>query len=536
MTLHKESRQTWKNNLSSKHYKKITVAILSILSIAAFLYFFLTSATLSYFDAKAHLHIARQVTNGLTHGFAQLGGVWLPLFHLLTLPFVWVDKLFYTGIAGSIISMAAFVLASLFFFKLAYLLFKDILSSFIALSAFALNPNLLYMQSIPMTESLYMFTFVASSYFLFKWIIKEKHSNLIWAAFFIFLATLTRYDGWGWMAFSTVVIIIVSLKKKYGYSKTEGLLFAFLPLACFGIFIWFVWCYVIFGNPLYFAFGEYSGHQSQVMLYQAGFLPTKGNFLLCAVEYLYVMAANSGIALYLLFVFSLILLFFKLRSKETDKRIALSGILLFPIVFHVVSLYLGHSAILVPKLSKVPAKAIFNARFGIVTLPAIALFAGYLAKGRRWRVVVVAVLILLNLGIMFTTGNIITLRDAKKGWGNGDARPVEKWLSRNYDDGFILTDAFANTCMFIDTKIPIDRFIHQGTNEYWKEARANPQKHVKWVWLKKDDTDRVWKKLKNKIETPIPNLYILSMSHIYPEDRGMNYAIKLANLCSAMFA
>ena len=55
---------------------------------------------LLYGDAVAHLHIARRVFDSLTPGFRQLGSVWLPLPHILLLPFVWNMTWWHNGLAG----------------------------------------------------------------------------------------------------------------------------------------------------------------------------------------------------------------------------------------------------------------------------------------------------------------------------------------------------------------------------------------------------------------------------------------------------
>jgi len=71
---------------------------------------------------------------------------------------------------------------------------------------------------------------------------------------------------------------------------------------------------------------------------------------------------------------------------------------------------------------------------------------------------------------------------------------------------------------------------------YWPFIkRINPQlnrKSLKRSWLFKDNfTQPVVKtnysSLKPTISTPISNLYIANMAHIYPWDRGLNYAIGL---------
>ena len=109
--------------------------------MASFGYFFSQKLTISYCDAKAHLQIAKQVTDGLTPGFAQLGGVWLPLLHLLMLPTVWIDAFYYSVLAGSIISMIAYVLASVLLFKTCRFIFQDKKAAFLAALVFMLNPK-----------------------------------------------------------------------------------------------------------------------------------------------------------------------------------------------------------------------------------------------------------------------------------------------------------------------------------------------------------------------------------------------------------
>ncbi|HEU5451825.1 MAG TPA: hypothetical protein VFU76_07570 [Terriglobales bacterium] len=57
-------------------------------SLIAFLHYQRTGALLLYGDAVAHINIARRVFDSRTPGPLQLGTVWLPLPHLLILPFI----------------------------------------------------------------------------------------------------------------------------------------------------------------------------------------------------------------------------------------------------------------------------------------------------------------------------------------------------------------------------------------------------------------------------------------------------------------
>ena len=57
------------------------------ISILSFLYYFRQGEILLYGDAVAHINIARRVFDSRTPGLLQLGTVWLPLPHLLMIPF-----------------------------------------------------------------------------------------------------------------------------------------------------------------------------------------------------------------------------------------------------------------------------------------------------------------------------------------------------------------------------------------------------------------------------------------------------------------
>ncbi|HEX3436655.1 MAG TPA: hypothetical protein VHT24_07790, partial [Pseudacidobacterium sp.] len=82
--------------------------VLSLLSLA---YYFPRGMLLLYGDAVAHLHIARRVLDSLNPGYKQLGSVWLPLPHILLIPFVQKMAWWQTGLAGAWSSMAFYVLA-----------------------------------------------------------------------------------------------------------------------------------------------------------------------------------------------------------------------------------------------------------------------------------------------------------------------------------------------------------------------------------------------------------------------------------------
>ena len=96
------------------------IALLSaVLTFAAFAFCSRHQLLLLYGDAVAHLHIARRIFDSRSPGFRQLGSVWLPLSHLLLVPFVQKMSWWQTGEAAALPSMACYVAACVGLYRLA---------------------------------------------------------------------------------------------------------------------------------------------------------------------------------------------------------------------------------------------------------------------------------------------------------------------------------------------------------------------------------------------------------------------------------
>lgn len=152
--------------------------------------------TLSHYDAKAHLVVARRIVDSLTPGWRQIGAVWLPLPHLINAVPVQVDAWYRTGLSGVVISMMSFVAAAT---GLAALVLRTTGSRLAALAAavvFATDPNLLYLQSTPMTEALLLGLLVAGVERLHRWVDAPNRRTATQAGLAFFGACLTRYEAW----------------------------------------------------------------------------------------------------------------------------------------------------------------------------------------------------------------------------------------------------------------------------------------------------------------------------------------------------
>ncbi len=152
--------------------------------------------TLSHYDARAHLVVARRIIDSLTPGWQQVGAVWLPLPHLLNMIPVQADWLYRTGASAVVISVASTGLAA---WGLASVILRSTGSrsgAAAAVALFALNPDVLYLQSTPMTEPLLFATTAAALALTAAWVAAgaERWPHAAGAMFAA--ACFTRYEAW----------------------------------------------------------------------------------------------------------------------------------------------------------------------------------------------------------------------------------------------------------------------------------------------------------------------------------------------------
>src|SRR5260370_33558015 len=77
----------------------------SVISVGALVFYYHQGTLLLYGDAVAHINIARRVFDSRTPGLFQLGTGWLPLPHVLDIPFIMDVRVWRTGLGCSIPSM-----------------------------------------------------------------------------------------------------------------------------------------------------------------------------------------------------------------------------------------------------------------------------------------------------------------------------------------------------------------------------------------------------------------------------------------------
>ncbi len=109
---------------------------------------------LAHYDARAHLVVARRIIDSLTPGWQQVGAVWLPLPHLLNMLPVQMDVMYRTGASAIALSVISLTLSVWAVSDAIRRTTGSTSGAIAASSILLLNPNVLYLQSTPMTEPL----------------------------------------------------------------------------------------------------------------------------------------------------------------------------------------------------------------------------------------------------------------------------------------------------------------------------------------------------------------------------------------------
>lgn len=477
-----------------KHCVEIVILFLATVSACAYLAFYYNGLGISYNDARSHLDIGRRVVEGLKPGFAQLGSVWLPLPHVLMLPTIWNDFMWHSGLSGSLESMVSFVITGVLIYLFLKALGVGLLGRIFGVVVFAANLNVLYMQSTAMTELLLLATMTGGVYELMLWLRGQKIFDLVKASFFIMLSTLIRYDGWFLFVFSGGIIVFYLLRKK-GYKMAEGVVILFSALAGFGILLWLLWNQLIFKDALYFIFGPYSARAQQAQLESAGVLATKGNLLFSLKIYFYALAYNSGAFTLLLGMLGGVLLWF---DKRISGGVKLATSALFaPLLFNVLALYLGHSVLFVQGLS---GNSLFNVRYGLMMLPSIAIFMGYLIERASKLKFIIMGLFFFVTFFSFANIDAVTVDDARVGSSQKNVSEVSGWLMQNAmgRPGFVLISAASHDAIIFSSGLPMKQFIHEGTGLYWESATVAPDRWARWIVMRTNDTNDMTFKLVGK--------------------------------------
>jgi hypothetical protein len=484
-------------------------------SFISFAYYFQHGGLLLYGDAVAHINIARRVFDSQTPGLLQLGTVWLPLPHLLMIPFLLSDSAWQSGIGGAIPSMAAYVLGTAGIFRLV----RGVLSAdskldpsariaaWLSAIIYAANPNLMYLQTTAMTESLYLALFIWAVVYFSQFVQESSRkdeppgaaaSSLMRCGLCLGAACLTRYDGWFLSAAMCVAALAVILRPSDQVLRRS--IVKFILLAAAAPALWLAYNAIIYRNPLEFANGPYSARAIEQKNATPGSPPHPGSHDLPVAFSYFLKSAELNMAegnwqrlwVTLLVVGTVAILI-------PERRLWPLLLLWSPLPFYILSIAYSGVPIFLPTWWPF---SFYNVRYGLQLLPLFSMAAGVSAyfllrlawnKTAKTSVVLAALVLIAASYASVWRAQSVCFREA---WVNSRSRiALETELASNLKklghDTALLMYLGDHVGALQQAGIPLRRTINEGNHRPWKSpvdrdglwerALAHPSQYVDFV-------------------------------------------------------
>ncbi len=484
--------------------------LVALLSASSVFYCHRTGILNLHYDGVARLNIARRVFDHVAPHYSHLGTVWLPLQHLLLLPLVQSNWLWTSGLAGSFISAIAFMAASRCLYLMSCKLNGTEESGIISLAVFALNPNILYLQSTPLSEMLYVALFLTALLGLLAYTESLSQPILVLTAVATLLASLTRYDGWLLIPLGAIYVLGTNMRfgRSWRHSLTVTCLFG--AIAMLGVGGWCLYNEFAFGSPIAFLQGPYATRENINRIVAESGMPNYPPFRSLIQSALYYGESVRLTAGSLITLAGTLGFFVLIKRHRLNPRVWILGLgFLIPPAFYVANMMRGTGIIFVPNL---PPFGILNVRYATFLFPALCVcipaaldVIHSLIKRTANRfhklgndqtalsysafsTLVVAGLALSGaLQVMAGQSGVAVYREA---YVNGFERRqndflAARFLRANYDGERILMDLGQHGIIPQQAGIPLIHFINESTA--WGPALSQPSSFVQWVVIQDGD-------------------------------------------------
>jgi hypothetical protein len=357
----------------------IQVLMLAILmAFLALMICFSRGYVLLYGDAVAHLGIARRIFDTRNPGLVQLGGVWLPLPHLLMLPFVQKMTWWQRGLAGAWPSAGCYILGVVGFYRLSRRMLVPRWAA-AATAFYGLNPNLLYLSTTAMSEPLFLALLVWMTLLTAECVdaIRAKQQasvakRLMLLGLVIFAAVFTRYDGWVLGAAAWCVVTWQLWRAGELWRRVAPAFAVFTLLTVSGPMLWLWYNQHFYHDPLDFMRGPYSAPAIEKKTSPPGSRHYRGWHNPGWALLFYTRTAQVDAAAWETGFVVMLAAFTGLGIAVRRKIERVSLLLWVPLAFYVYSVAYGSVPIFIPQLYP---HSYYNARYGMEMLPALALFA-----------------------------------------------------------------------------------------------------------------------------------------------------------------
>jgi hypothetical protein len=497
------TRRELEQRYSEQRRDAVFTLALGGISIAALFWYYAHQQILLYGDAVAHINIARRVLDNRSwlSSFFQLGTVWLPLQHILMLPFVWNKALWMSGVAGSIPSMVAYIVGSLGIFRLVSARASRV-AAFVAAAIYALNPNLLYMQTTAMNEPLYLAFFIWAIVYFDEWLRgmssaaeadRPAERSLEGCGIALAGGAATRYDGWFFGAIIGVLVLGAFVRwwratpdAARRRSMARSLTYFLLLNALVPVF-WLAYNHRVSGRALDWANGPYSAKAIADRTTSRGAPPYPGKDHVVTAGLYFLKASKLNVgperwggSLFALALLGTAVAIWRFHPYSTWL------LLWLPLLFYSLSIAYGSVPIFIPSWWPF---SYYNVRYGLELLPVFAVFPalfGVYASERmpqvRKQVVVWSVLSMLVAGSYLSIYATvpITLKEAQV---NARTRmTLELALAR-----FLVALPPSTTLLMYQGEhvgalqqagIPLHNVISEINHPDWEWALLDPARHA----------------------------------------------------------
>jgi hypothetical protein len=507
-------------------------------SVFSFLFYFQRGQVLLYGDAVAHMNIARRVFDSKTPGLLQLGTVWLPLPHLVMIPFLFSDEMWRRGVGGSMPSLIAYVMGVVGMFRLMrgtlsrtkQLDASAHVAAWAAAIVYAANPNLIYMQTTAMGEALYLAFFIWAVVY-FSESVRGDAKALTKCGLCLAAACLTRYDGWflavGMVAAAVLLTLFPSPAKNPSVFSRAAVT-KFVLLAAASPILWLAYNGIVYRNPLEFENGPYSAKAIERRTQTAGNPghPGSGNLVVAGLYFVKSGEANvseyqwlqrAWILILLIAVVATVLAHRKPPAAATSASPAPwpLAFLLVPLLFYALSVAYGGVPIFVPPWWPFTH---YNVRYGLQLLPAfaaaVALVIDFVLRlvAWNWRLRVACVLGLFALVIgsyaSIWSAVPVSLQEAEVNMGSRNHLEAQLagWLQKLPPDSTLLMYLGDHVGAVQQAGIPFKRVINEGNHRVWmhpqdpeglwESALTDPAKYADYVVAFEGDS--VWQAVQGR--------------------------------------
>ena len=455
----------------------LAAIVLAALSAGAAAFFYSKGCLLYYGDATAHINVARRILDSRTPGWEQVGTVWLPLPHLLMVPFVGIDSLWRSGLAGSIACGFCFVLAGVLIFLAARRVFSDGAAAAAACLLLALNPNLLYLQAIPMTEAVFLACVATLLYSTVRFRETQSWGAVVVAGLAALAASMTRYEGWFLIPFVALYFLAAAKQRRFAHALVFGAIAAAGPL------YWFAHNYFFFDDALAF----YSGPASAKAIYQRALdanmarYPGDHDWRMAWVYLRESVRIAAGEPLVLMSLAGALVALYR-RAFWPLALLALAPL------FYVWSLHSGATPIFIPPLWP---HSYYNTRYAISAFPLLAFAAAALVTivPLRFRKLAAALVILAAIAPWVAYPRM----DKWICWKESEVNSVTRrawtgeaaaFMRANYQRGEGIVTSFGDqTAIYQQAGIPLRETYSECNGRAWKAVMNAPQPpiHEKWA-------------------------------------------------------